>query len=57
MFRCFYLQNQVLIFLQTRSDRADRMKIEHLENDLSLAKSESNMLAARLHAKEEQEVQ
>ena len=49
-------QYQVLAFLQTRSDRADRLRIEHLEQSLNAAKMECNMLGHKLRRKEEEEV-
>eukprot|EP00794_Sanderia_malayensis_P007278 gene7278-8089_t len=48
------MKNQVLAFLQTRSDRADRLRIEHLEQAVSVAKAECNMLAAKLKQRDQQ---
>ncbi|XP_065058264.1 protein Spindly-like [Rhopilema esculentum] len=50
------MKNQVLCFLQTRGDRADRMRIEHLEQALTAKRTECAMLTAKLKRVEEQNV-
>ena len=46
----------MLCFLQTRGDRADRMRIEHLEQALTAKRTECAMLTAKLRRVEEQNV-